>query len=236
MRQIGSVTTGLLAQTKAPSRSTGEQHGETGVARRTSAAPAHPMPTAAPEAVTESLLTRLKSETGFNVRLMKDWRFPEMGGSYQILASIEVWTADTFDELAALAVWRAHMQPAPMRALVDMATLLKVGCKARAEGEDMTAAQIKVYADTLGRYPADVAREAVDRWLTTEKFFPAISELHDGSKRAMQGRDRIGDEIRREARRRSAPNDDQPRSPLAGKMVTPEFIEETRRKYRPAAP
>lgn len=153
-----------------------------------------------------------------------------------MLASVDVRAADTFDEIAALAVWREHMQPAPLRSLVDLATLLKVGCKARAEGEEMTAAQIKVYADTLGCYPADVAREAVDQWLKTEKFFPSLADLHDACKRAMQGRDRIADEIKREARRRSAPAYDEPRSPLSGKPVTPEFIEETRRKYGPIAP
>lgn len=147
-----------------------------------------------------------------------------------MLASVDVQAADTFDEIAALAVWREHMQPAPLRSLVDLATLLKVGCKARAEGEEMTAAQIKVYADTLGRYPADVAREAVDQWLKTEKFFPSLADVHDACKRAMKGRDRIADEIKREARRRSEP-DSEPGGPLAGKPVTPEFIEETRRKH-----
>lgn len=189
------------------------------------------MPLAAPAAVTEAMLTRLKSETGFSVNLRRERRFPETGGFYEVVTAIDARAADTFDELAAMAIWRQHMQPAPLRALIDMATLLKVGCKAKAEGEQMTAAQIKIYADTLGRYPADVAREAVEHWLGTEKFFPALCDLHDGCKRAMQGRDRIAEEILREGRRRRDRDAETSRSPLAGKPVTPEFIEETRRKY-----
>ena len=123
--------------------------------------------------------------------------FPATGGSYEVLESVEVHAEPNFDETAAIELCRAYSAPADLRSRIDLATMLKVACKARGEGDEMTAAQLKFYADALGRYPADVARKAVMRWVETQTFFPALSEVHDACKREMQGRDMIEQAIRR---------------------------------------
>ena len=197
MKQIGSVITGLPKPARTGASSTGGRRGETGVATLSNGAPSHPAPMAEPEAVTGDLLTRLKSETGFSVSLRKRRMFPPEGGSYEVLESVEVHSAPNFDQDAAIALCREYSAPADLRSRIDLATMLKVACKARGEGEEMTAAQLKFYADALGRYPADVARKVVMRWVETKVFFPALSELHDACKREVQGRDRIEAAIRK---------------------------------------
>lgn len=152
--------------------------------------------------------------------------FPPGGGFYEVLESVEVRASPSFDEQAALALCRAYSEPADFRARVDLATLLKVACKARGEGEEMTQAQIKFYADALGRYPADVARKAVMNWVETQTFFPALSELHEACKRELMGRDRIEQAIRR----RYAEDKDEPQRESL--PVTDEFIKAMREKYR----
>lgn len=89
--------------------------------------------------------------------------------------------------------------------------MLKVGCKGRAEGEEMTAAQLKIYADSLARYPADVARKAVQWWIEGKTFFPSLSELHEVCRREMRGRDRIEAAIRRRYVEDETPGESLPR-------------------------
>lgn len=225
MKQIGSVITGLPSPAPTRQSSTGERRGGTGVAT-TGTKAVHPSPTAAPKQVTADMLTRLRSETGFSVNLRKRCLFPPTGGSYEVLDGIEVHSGVRFDQDAAIALCRDYMASADPRALIDLATLLKVSCKARGEGDEMTAAQLKVYADSLSRYPADVARAAVMKWIETERFFPALSEIHDACKRELMGRDRIEQAIRR----RYAEEQDEPQRESL--PVTDEFIKAMREKYR----
>lgn len=123
--------------------------------------------------------------------------FPPAGGFYEVLESVDVHASPNFDEQAAISLCRAYSAPADLRSRIDLATMLKVACKARGEGDEMTAAQLKFYADALGRYPADVARKAVMQWIETQTFFPAVSELHSACKCLMAGRDQIETAIRR---------------------------------------
>ena len=232
VKHISSAITGLPRQAQKPLSETGLPHGETGSAllRREFARPVHPAPMAEPDRATEDMLIRLKSETGFNVNFQKRTMFPPTGGSYELLEVIEVHTGLHFDEDAAIAICRSYMAPADLRVRIDLATMLKVGCKSRGEGDEMTAAQLKFYADALGRYPADVARKAVQKWLETETFFPALAEIHETCKREMRGRDAVETAIRR----RHLQNEAKPAEPRA--PVTDEFIKAMREKYKIAAP
>lgn len=122
--------------------------------------------------------------------------FPPTGGSYSVPDGADVRTLGEVDEARALAICSEYQTPADLKTRIDLATLLKVGCKARGEGDEMTATQLKVYADTLGRYPADIARKAVMRWMETETFFPALSELHAACKREVAMRNAIERAVR----------------------------------------
>lgn len=122
--------------------------------------------------------------------------FPPTGGSYSVPDGADVRMIGEVDEERALAICSEYQTPADLKTRIDLATLLKVGCKARGEGDEMTATQLKVYADTLGRYPADIARKAVMRWMETETFFPALSELHDACKREVAMRNAVERAIR----------------------------------------
>ncbi len=105
--------------------------------------------------------------------------FPPTGKPYPVPDGCSVSAEGDPDYVGALSISNDYFLPASKGALLKMATYLRTACKARAEGEMTTETQIKIYADVLGKYPADIAREVVSEWTTEEKFTPAAADIHE---------------------------------------------------------
>jgi hypothetical protein len=70
-------------------------------------------------------------------------------------------------------------RPAPSDMIVYELGRMRVQTKAKAEDTDNMEFILRVYAEDMREYPADVIREACRKWSRTEKFFPAWSELKE---------------------------------------------------------
>lgn len=113
----------------------------------------------------------------------------------RVLDDVSIVAGEQSDAETALAIIDQFSAPAPMRVLIDLVTLMKIGCKSRAEGEKTTETQLKFYADALGRYPADIATSFVRQWCEEQIFFPALAEVHQHCKRAMTVRRSVQDRL-----------------------------------------
>lgn len=77
----------------------------------------------------------------------------------------------------AIALLENANQPSPPEHIVFELGRLRVQTKAKAEDSDNIEFILRVYAEDMRAYPADVVREACRKWARNEKFFPAWCEL-----------------------------------------------------------
>lgn len=199
MQRLSSLTTGVLDQAARPRNSTGLPSGGTGSAISSIGAG-----TAADN--DKALLTRLRSECGFFVEVRTRLMFPEGNKpSYSVPDSVFASRSATADPKAARRLMAEFAAPAPYENRLKMAMFLKAACKARAEGEMMTAAQFEVIADAFARYPADVATDAVEELSRTSVFHPSLAEITTALDRKAATRRAIARALENEAARPAPP-------------------------------
>lgn len=138
--------------------------------------------------------------------------FPPNGKPYLVPDGCGITATSDADYVGALSISKEYLLPASKGALLKMATYLRTACKSRAEGEETTETQIKIYADALGKYPADIAREVVSEWTMQEKFIPAVADIHERARTKLAIRQSITraiekrrDQAREDARERITP-------------------------------
>ena len=103
--------------------------------------------------------------------------------------------------------------------------ILKAGCKKRAQGTGDTEITLRLYANELVKYPADIANSFVKDWMATQAFFPAICEITDWCQAKLTPRlDLLGkfDEIERQMR--EGPPAGKPKKPY---QDDPAFVDAT---------
>lgn len=73
----------------------------------------------------------------------------------------------------------ATMQPAPAEALIRELYRLRLRVRSRDLSEESLDLAIAVFAEDLGRHPADCALWALREWARRSKFWPAACELEE---------------------------------------------------------
>ncbi len=186
-----SATTGTLRPVSTVASAIGRPLGETGSARPPTtlralapveAPPAAEVPdvnglvASLPQPLSSLLSTR---------RRWREWVDPEHGFECELvgfdLAGIED-EADAGVRATAAREAEALRQlcrPLAFPALAKELARLRVSVAKRPEGDVDYKAAVAVYAEELGKYPADLVVAALRTWARAERFWPTLAELHD---------------------------------------------------------
>lgn len=191
MRPISSVITGLPDQVRAASNSTGLQHGGRGVA--TGAALAK-LESQAPEDTDRNLLQWLTSSLQIVPQPQISLTYPVTGGYQRTVTgySFEGLTPD--NRSRALEAVQSAMTTATVERCEELVSTLHAVTAHRQDGENSLRLILRLYADCLARYPADVSKAVVERFIYRSdkpNFFPTLSELKDACDRATNQRQQL---------------------------------------------
>ena len=197
MKPLNSVITGLLSREPVPSNSTGLQPGGTGVFLDTARAK---LESQAPEDTDRNLLQWLTSSLGIVPQPQISLTYPVTGG-YQRTVTGYLFEGLTQDNRSrALEATYSAMTPATVQRCEEHVSTLHAVTAHRNDSENSLRLILRLYADCLARFPADVAKAVVERFIyRTDKpnFFPTLSELKDACDKAAAQRQQLLDSLQK---------------------------------------
>jgi hypothetical protein len=180
-----------------PSNSTGLQPGGTGVFLDTARAK---LESQAPEDTDRNLLQWLTSSLGIVPQPQISLTYPVTGGYQRTVTgySFEGLTQD--NRSRALEATYSAMTPATVQRCEEHVSTLHAVTAHRNDSENSLRLILRLYADCLARFPADVAKAVVERFIyRTDKpnFFPTLSELKDACDKAAAQRQQLLDSLQK---------------------------------------
>jgi hypothetical protein len=184
MKPLNSVITGLLNREPEASNSTGLQRGERGVA--TDAALAK-LESQTPEDTDRNLSQWLTSSLNVVPTPQVSLTYPVTGGYQRTVTGFSFEGLTENNRSSALKAVQAAMTPATAQRCEEHVSMLHAVTAHRQDGENSLRLILRLYADCLARYPADVAKSVVERFIyRSEKpnFFPTLSELKEACDKA----------------------------------------------------
>ena len=197
MKPINSVISGLVSRAQADANSTGPQHGGRGVA---TVAVLAKLESQAPEDTDRNLLQWLTSSLGIVPQPQISLTYPVTGGYQRTVTgySFEGLTPD--NRSRALEATYSAMTPATVQRCEEHVSTLHAVTAHRNDSENSLRLILRLYADCLARFPADVAKAVVERFIyRTDKpnFFPTLSELKDACDKAAAQRQQLLDSLQK---------------------------------------
>lgn len=126
-------------------------------------------------------MASLASSLGSEVIFQTELRFPEGRATYSVVVGADVSMKDPAVRDRAIArMEAAQIRPTKEQTQQWLATL-QISCAGGRKSQLEDTFQLEVYAVELGRYPADVAREACKllarRGRGTTNWFPTLAEM-----------------------------------------------------------
>lgn len=197
MKPISSVITGLPDQVREASNSTGLQHGERGVA--TGAALAK-LESQAPEDTDRNLLQWLTSCLQIVPQPQVSLTYPVTGGYQRTVTGFSFQGLTENNRSDALKAVHSAMTPATVERCEELVSTLHAVTAHRQDGENSLRLILRLYADCLARYPADVSKAVVERFIYRSdkpNFFPTLSEVKDACDKASGQRQQLADSLRK---------------------------------------
>lgn len=180
MQQLSSVTTGLLSRASEGARSIGTAPSETVFATLPAVASERLM-AAHPAEVDRALAAWLPQPVASCLRSVVIDRSTARHGFDQQFLRYEVMrlpdAAHLPDVREALRRHAAACLPAPDDRVVKELVALRVLTKARSEADADMDFTLRIYAEKLREYPADVVLSVLRTQPSQEKFWPAWQEL-----------------------------------------------------------
>ena len=191
MKPINSVISGLVSRAQEGANSTGQQLGGRGVA--TDAARAK-LESQAPEETDRKLLQWLTSSLQIEPTAQVRLTYPTTGGYLRTVTgySFEGLTDD--NRSRALEAVQSAMTPATVERCEELVSTLHAVTAHRQDSENSLKVILRLYSDCLAKYPADVSKAVVERFIyRSEKpnFFPTLSELKTECDRAAHQRQQL---------------------------------------------
>ena len=126
--------------------------------------------------------TSLQSSLGVGVSLRTEGRYPEDGKPYRVAVGADLAVTDPATLPAAIARMEASLIPPTKTQAEDWLVMLQTACAGGRKSEVGQMVALEVYAGTLTRYPADVAREACSALALKPRdgatWFPTLAELN----------------------------------------------------------
>lgn len=191
MKPISSVITGLPDQVRAASNSIGQLRGEHGAG---TAAVLAKLESQSPEDTDRNLLQWLTSSLGIVPQPQISLTYPMTGGYQRTVTgySFEGLTPD--NRSRALEAVQSAMTPATVQRCEEHISTLHAVTAHRNDSENSLRLILRLYADCLARYPADVSKAVVQRFIYRSdkpNFFPTLSELKDACDKAAAQRQQL---------------------------------------------
>src|ERR1700756_2242465 len=135
-----------------------------------------------PEEADKALLASLKSQLNVGATFRTELRFPEGRPTYSVVVGCDLALTDPEQRAKAIARMEgAQVGPTKTQA-EDWLIMLEASCSSARKGDVSKVIQFEVYAGTLARFPADVAKQAcVNLALRTGRdggWFPSLADLN----------------------------------------------------------
>lgn len=191
MKPISSVITGLPDQVRAASSSIGQPHGGRGVA--TGAALAK-LESQAPEDTDRNLLQWLTSSLSVEAQPQVSLTYPVSGGYQRTVTGFSFQGLTENNRSRALEAVQSAMTPATVERCEELVSTLHAVNAHRQDGENSLRLILRLYSDCLARYPADVAKAVVERFIYRSdkpNFFPTLSEIKEACDKATDQRGKL---------------------------------------------
>lgn len=191
MKPISSVITGLPDRAREASNSTGPQRGALGVA--TGAALAK-LESQTPEETDRNLSLWLTSSLGIVPQPQVRLTYPTTGGYRREVTGYSFEGLTEANRSDALRAVQSAMTPATPERCEEYVSTLHAVTAHRQDGENSLRLILRLYSDCLAKFPADVAKAVVDRFIyRTDKpnFFPTLSELNEACEKAADQRSKL---------------------------------------------
>lgn len=198
MKPLNSVITGLLNREPVASNSTGLQHGERGADAITAARAK--LESQSPEDTDRNLLQWLISSLQIVPQPQVSLTYPVTGG-YQRTVTGYLFEGLTPDNRSrALEAVQSAMTPATVERCEELVSTLHAVTAHRQDSENSLKVILRLYSDCLARYPADVSKAVVERFIYRSdkpNFFPTLSEVKDACDKAAGQRQQLADSLRK---------------------------------------
>ena len=191
MKPISSVITGLPDRVREASNSTGLQHGERGAG---TAAVLAKLESQAPEDTDRNLLQWLTSSLGIVPQPQISLTYPVTGGYQRTVTGYSFEGLTEINRSRALEAIHSAMTPATVQRCEEHVSTLHAVTAHRNDSENSLRLILRLYADCLARFPADVAKAVVERFIYRSdkpNFFPTLSELKDACDKAAAQRQQL---------------------------------------------
>ena len=148
----------------------------------------------APEDTDRNLLQWLTSSLGIVPQPQISLTYPVTGGYQRTVTgySFEGLTQD--NRSRALEATYSAMTPATVQRCEEHVSTLHAVTAHRNDSENSLRLILRLYADCLSRFPADVAKAVVERFIYRSdkpNFFPTLSELKDACDKAAAQRQQL---------------------------------------------
>lgn len=192
----------------------GSSHSERGVVTSQSAGIAARLLEAKTEANDQAVEASLMRRHGLQVKAIREARYPQGGKSYMVTTGYHIAEQDGADLEGALATVKLAKTPAERNQMIGWLAELSVQVAYRAQTEFNGELTLRVYAQNLSEFPADVVRDVLREWPSRSKWWPTWHELKECLDAKVQRRrvlerelwKRTRDERKAEAKHEHDPN------------------------------
>ena len=182
MQRLSSATTGLLSQASAGAKRIGTAPSET-VSASLPAVASDRLMAATPAKVDQALEAWLLPQVASCLRSVTIDRTTQRHGFDQEFVRFEVVEVPGANALAEVReALRRHVAaclPAPDERVVKELAALRVTTKSRPEADEDIDFALRIYAEKLRDYPADIVLEVLRTQPSHSKFWPAWQELQE---------------------------------------------------------
>jgi hypothetical protein len=193
MRRLNFETIGLPKPDNGPENSTGHSLSETDSPNSRSAVLAK-LESQAPEDTDRNLLQWLTSSLEIVPQPQVSLTYPVTGGYQRTVTGFTFEGLTPDNRSRALEATYSAMTPATVQRCEEHVSTLHAVTAHRNDSENSLRLILRLYADCLAKFPADVAKAVVERFIyRTDKpnFFPTLSEMKDACDKAAAQRQRL---------------------------------------------
>lgn len=134
-----------------------------------------------PEEVDAKILASLRSEQGVTLDVQTEWRFPEVGPAYRVPTTVGLTGLSTEKRQSVCSRIEGALTPLTRDQAEKLVAQMESVLPRQAKGAEGAELAFDVYVHVLMSHPADVAAEAVRRFVVEPRdgksWFPAPSEI-----------------------------------------------------------
>lgn len=193
MQRLNFETIGLPKPGSGLEKSTGHSLSETGSSNSRAAVVAK-LESQTPEETDRNLSQWLTSSLGIVPQPQVHLTYPTTGGYRREVTGYSFEGLTAANRSDALRAVQSAMTPATPERCEEYVSTLHAVTAHRQDSENSLRLILRLYSDCLARFPADVAKAVVDRFIyrpDKPNFFPTLSELNEACERQSDQREKL---------------------------------------------